>query len=813
MKAINKMIRDFINIFRRYKVSSVLNIAGLAIAIAASYILLAQSLYELGYNKDIKDAERLFRLEQNFFSVQSDYNTKWSAPFVRIMLDGNPTVEAFHFGALHASLVDHCFEKTPEAPSLKLRGLEFTMDAFEALGFELVEGDLEPVSKRMAMAFSRSTAEKYNIKVGDHASWGGTYNPTQALPVTAIFEDFPENSDLAGLQAAYGDYWGKISSNETAIWNDPCYVKLNDANDVDAFYDFVWQRFMEDDNLMEELKRLEITRETLHKHIRLTPFTDIYFVSDTEADELVHGNQVAVYTMLTMALLVLLLAFINFFNFYVALIPKRIRSINTQKIMGAYTSTLRFTMIMESLMMCLTAVALAALLLHVIEQSSISSLLSTTLAFEAHPILASCVVCVALTLSVLTAIYPAWYITSFSPAFVLKGNFGATSSGKLLRNVLIALQFVVAFFFVITASFIYMQYRYMQQYDMGFEKENIIAFNLGRVSYNHTKADKRETVRSAFMSNPDILDVAFGYENIVSVGGMTWQRRFRDEQKIAFKVYPVHYNFLKVMGIDIVEGRDFTADDARGGNRYIFNMAAKKKYELSLGECVPGTTNNELSEIVGFCEDFNFRPLHYDIEPYAFYIFPPHDEWNGCIFLYIKTRPGSNFAEIAQFIKDECMRLNPNLDSVVEEPMLLEQQLADAFYEKEYNQFLVITYFSLLSIIIALFGVFGLVFFETQYRRSEIAIRRVNGAMVSDILSLFSSRFLKMLAVCFVVAVPVATYFVVTWLQEFAFKTPLHLWVYGAVFVVIALLVVAVVVVSSWRVVSQNPVEVINKTM
>ena len=480
--------------------------------------------------------------------------------------------------------------------------------------------------------------------------------------------------------------------------------------------------------------------------------------------------------------------------------------------MGAYTATLRAGILIESLLMSLLAVAVAALLVRIAAVGGIEQLLATTtLDFGNHQALAACMVCAVLLFAVITALYPAWYLTSFSPAFVLKGSFGASTSGRLLRNALIGVQFVVAFIFIIVASFIYLQYRFMQTYDMGFEKENVIAFNLGQVSYNHTLADKRETVRSAFMSNPDILDVTFGYEDIVRVGGMSWGRKFRDKENIQFKVYPVHYNFLKTMGIDIVEGRDFTADDARSGNRYIFNKAAKEKYGLSVGEIVPGTKNAEASEVIGICEDFNFRPLYYPIEPYAFYIFPPHDEWRGCTNLYIKTRPGSSFAEVLQFIKDETMKLNPKLTAFNVEPILFEQQLENAFYRKEYDQFVVISLFSLLSIVIALLGVFGLVFFETEYRRSEIAIRRVNGALVSDILMLFSGRFVKMLVVCFAIAVPIATYFMTTWLQEFAYKAPLHLWVYVVAFLAVVLLVVAVVVTSSWRVVTQNPVEVINR--
>ena len=124
---------------------------------------------------------------------------------------------------------------------------------------------------------------------------------------------------------------------------------------------------------------------------------------------------------------------------------------------------------------------------------------------------------------------------------------------------------------------------------------------------------------------------------------------------------------------------------------------------------------------------------------------------------------------------------------------------------------LIITTVSVISIIISLLGVFGLVFFETEYRQKEIALRRVNGAFVGSILWLFSRRFLKVLFVCFVIAVPVATYFVSVWLQEFAYKTPMHLWVYVVALLVVALLTIVVVVLSAWRTANCNPIEVLNK--
>ena len=161
--------------------------------------------------------------------------------------------------------------------------------------------------------------------------------------------------------------------------------------------------------------------------------------------------------------------------------------------------------------------------------------------------------------------------------------------------------------------------------------------------------------------------------------------------------------------------------------------------------------------------------------------------------------------------RDITEKLGRNESIEYEPPRLLDEIIEEDFYKKENGQMLIITCVSAISIIISLLGVFGLVFFETEYRQKEIALRRVNGALVGSILWLFNSRFVKVLLVCFVIAVPIATYFVSEWLQEFAYKTPLHLWVYMLAFTIVALFTMLIVVASAWRTVNRNPIEVLNK--
>lgn len=803
------MLKNFFNTLKHYSLFSLLNITGLAIAMASSYVLFVQSFYALNYNADIKDSERVFRMEQKFMR-EDNYSIFWNVPMVDFCLSGNPTVETYYYGNIMPRPISHTFEKLQDNP-MELIGLEFSEEGIEVFGFELVYGDWEPVMARQGLAISRSVSEKYGINVGDFVCTNSKYIPEQAQVVSAIFEDFPENSDLGTLQTAFGEYWDfyEEMKSQPQNWNYPCLVKLHNENDVEAFMDYAWQNMQKDEKMKAQLDEKGITKETFGATLRLTPLNETYF--QTNVDYSINsGNRISTYVMLLIAVLILVLAFINFFNFYVALVPKRIKNINMYKIMGAKTSVLRMSMIFDAVMMSFVAMAIASYIVYAVESSIISSVLSSSLAFGNNKTLVIVFFSMIVILSVVTSLYPAWYVTSFSPAFTIKGNFGATSSGKILRNVLIGIQFVVTFVFILITSLVYSQYTFMQNYDLGFDKKNVISFNLGAVSYNHTLSANRETVRSAFMSNPNILDVTFGYENLVSIHGMHFHRfHSGSNTDISFKVYPVHHNFLKVMGIDIVEGRDFTENDALMGGRYIFNMTAKKQYSIALGDVFH--ENGKECEVIGFCNDFNFRPLQYPMGPYAFFILPPDNENAGLGYLYIKIKENCNIPEVFQFLKNEVMKLNPNLTSLSKNPSLFEKELDKSFYDKEYNEFVIVSIFSFISILIALMGVCGIVFFETQYRCTEISIRRINGAMLSDIFKLFNIRFVKILVFCFVISVPIATYYIEFWLQSFAYKAPLYIWIYLLVFAAVSLLVISIVILTSWRTVTQNPVEVINK--
>jgi len=265
-----------------------------------------------------------------------------------------------------------------------------------------------------------------------------------------------------------------------------------------------------------------------------------------------------------------------------------------------------------------------------------------------------------------------------------------------------------------------------------------------------------------------------------------------------FMVLPVHFTFLQTMGIKVDEGRDFRREDAnteRGA--WIFNETARKEYNLELN-----TSLDHSGEIIGFIPDIKFTSFRLAVEPMAFYVMP--ESWNSQTNIaYIKLNVGTSKRSALSHINETLAEFDANYTFEVRFYDEVMQQL----YEKETALSSLITLFSLLAIFISIVGVFGLVVFDSESKRKEIGIRKVLGASTMGIIIMFNKAYFKILMICFVVAAPIAWYAVSSWLQNFAYKTPMYWWVYVLALVVVGIITVATVTFQNWRVASDNPVK------
>lgn len=801
--------RNFLTTLRRYKISSLLNVIGLTLAFTAFYVIMTQVWWELGYNRSLHEADRIYLVENEDWYEPGKWSSWLNRPVPERVIASTAGVEVggcmwggFGSGTCWTSN-EPSFGYNKFSASCGSVSLPF-LDVF---AFRSVEGDVHDIGKPKSVIVSREAAERMRVGVGS-LIWVDTDEPQPdgAMEVVAVFEDFPDNSLLGECEVVKN--LGETNLYTTSEWSFNYFVKFRPGADPDEFAR-QWT------NVNQEMQREAAEKraaagdaaddddESGIYGVRLSPVSDLYFESDSQAP-CRQGSVVTTYTLLGIAVLVIVLAFINFVNFFFALVPVRIRTVNTFKVFGAPASSLRFNFVFEAFGLVLIALLAAWYVSFALQGTEFASYISASLALSQNLEVVGLVAVVAFVMALAASLYPAWYITSFAPALVVKGSFGGTRSGRRLRTLLLGVQFFISIGLIIATSFIRLQHDYMMHYDMGFDKENLLAVRLserGAVSY--------DALRQKLLSDPQVKDVTGATSRLVSVGRMGWGREFKGRQ-VAFQSYVVQPDFLRVMGIPITDGRDFLESDFdKELGTMIFNEAARREFEMQVGDRINGFVSPD-EQIVGFCADFNFKPLQYGVSPFCFYLLPKkiqqENYWHLPHVVYVRMTPGADIAAVTAHIRRCIAEVDPRTEPgdivvrVFDEELGLE-------YDNERKLTAIVGLFALLVVVIALMGVFGLVLFETQHRRREIAVRRVMGASRGEILAMFNRRYVMLVAVCFVLAVPVSIWAVRHWLAGFAYAVPLYWWVFALALAGVLAVTALTVTVRSWRAVNENPAE------
>lgn len=801
--------RNFLTTLRRYKISSLLNVIGLTLAFTAFYVIMTQVWWELGYNRSLHEADRIYLVENEDWYEPGKWSSWLNRPVPERVIASTAGVEVggcmwggFGSGTCWTSN-EPSFGYNKFSASCGSVSLPF-LDVF---AFRSVEGDVHDLGKPKSVIVSREAAERMRVGVGS-LIWVDTDEPQPdgAMEVVAVFEDFPDNSLLGECEVVKN--LGETNLYTTSEWSFNYFVKFRPGADPDEFAR-QWT------NVNQEMQREAAEKraaagdaaddddESGIYGVRLSPVSELYFESDSQAP-CRQGSVVTTYTLLGIAVLVIVLAFINFVNFFFALVPVRIRTVNTFKVFGAPASSLRFNFVFEAFGLVLIALLAAWYVSFALQGTEFASYISASLALSQNLEVVGLVAVVAFVMALAASLYPAWYITSFAPALVVKGSFGGTRSGRRLRTLLLGVQFFISIGLIIATSFIRLQHDYMMHYDMGFDKENLLAVRLserGAVSY--------DALRQKLLSDPQVKDVTGATSRLVSVGRMDWGREFKGRQ-VAFQSYVVQPDFLRVMGIPITDGRDFLESDFdKELGTMIFNEAARREFEMQVGDRINGFVSPD-EQIVGFCADFNFKPLQYGVSPFCFYLLPKkiqqENYWHLPHVVYVRMTPGADIVAVTAHIRRCIAEVDPRTEPgdivvrVFDEELGLE-------YDNERKLTAIVGLFALLAVVIALMGVFGLVLFETQHRRREIAVRRVMGASRGEILAMFNRRYVMLVAVCFVLAVPVSIWAVRHWLAGFAYAVPLYWWVFALALAGVLAVTALTVTVRSWRAVNENPAE------
>lgn len=491
-------LRNFLTTLRRYKASSLLNIVGLTLAFTACYIILVQVRWEITYNRTLSDSERIYLVESTDWYTPGAWQSWLCRPMVERFITSTSAVEAGGctwggFGPMtvlreNASKMGYDRFNNIYTGSISLP----LLDVFD---FKSVAGDVHDLKRAQSVIISRSTAEQLGVGVGDMI-WCNTDQPSaeNAREVVAVFEDFPANSLMAMCHMAKD--LGDRSLDDPSEWSYNYFVRLHPGADPRTVIE-EWKKVYAEMYPGEANEEGQLETDP----IRLSCVRDLYFEEDSRVP-CAQGSLVTTYTLLGIALLVIALAFINFVNFFFALVPVRIRTVNTFKVFGAPNASLRFSFVFEAVGLVLIALLLAWYLAFAIQSTELASYISAPLNLAQNLPVVGVLLVIAVVMALVASLYPAWYITSFPPAMMVKGSFSGTAGGRRLRTLLLGFQFTISLGLIVATGFILLQHNFMLRQEMGFDRRNLMAVQLSEKA-----ALGYDALRDRLLADPRVVDV------------------------------------------------------------------------------------------------------------------------------------------------------------------------------------------------------------------------------------------------------------------------------------------------------------------
>ncbi|MBC5644531.1 ABC transporter permease [Parabacteroides sp. BX2] len=776
------IIRNLLGVVRRFKMATLLNVMGLSIAFAAFIILMIQLQYDWGFDRFQKNAERIYRV--GLYTPDWGNQVVVSPPFAEAFVQSSPHIET---GALLSSWGSQLALKRgndTDETSFWCPVNAITPEYASVFDFQMLEGKIESLDNPGYVLIAQSQAEKF---FGDEPAVGKQLTADKlSFVVGGVYKDFPQNSVVQN--AVYRRIGEKENQDNWNANGYQLYVLLDDPGKKDQIIADFKNHFNHE------------YYDWKTKDVRLTQLTDIYYEADARFDsQKDKGNKTMVFVLFTIAVLIVVIAGINFTNFSNALVPMRIRSINTQKVLGGSDNTLRCAMLVEAVAICLFSFILSLFIVKGMANTWLADMISGELSLEANiPLLIGAGILAALT-GLLAGAYPAWHITSFSPALVLKGSFGLSPSGKRMRSLLVSFQYVISFALIIAALFIYLQNHYMLASSLGFDKEHVAIVEL-----NGQLIKNIEAVENRLEQEVSVQEVSFAEDLLSASDEYTDFGRGYRENNVQFKVFVVSPDFLRLMNIPVISGRDFLQEDSKSvGGVYLFNEAARLQYDLVAGEYITGNEWYEAPPalIAGFIDDIKYASFRTEVAPMAFYVSPAAGYRPR--YAYIKIKAGADIRDAVASIRKALTSIDKNFPAEIR----FYDTILNNLYKRELSIGWLISLFSLIAVFISVVGVLGLVIFESEYRKKEIGLRKVHGATTSQILLMFNKVYVRILIVCFVLAIPVAYYGVNRWMVYFAYKIPMYWWVYAVAFVVVSVITFLTVTFQNWKTANENPVE------
>ena len=778
------MLKNYIKIATRNLLKNrgftFINIMGLSMGLGCFIIIAMYVFDELSYDRYNEKAERIYRVNSDLkFGGTELIMAVTSDPMGETLKRDYPEVEEYvrFYNSSGPKLIKKDGRYIKEA---KVTHVDSTL--FKVFTLPSIVGNTSTaLDKPNTVVLTRSAAERY---FGDvYHAMGQTLetddNQKTLYNVTAVIEDIPKNShfdfefffSMDNVNYGYGNFLSHNFHTYVLLRPEADYKAFNkNFNQVIATYILPQaKQFME----IESMEEFENSGNRLE--YALMPLTDIHLHSSRGVEMGVNGNIQYVYIFSAAAIFILLIACVNFMNLSTARSSGRAKEVGIRKVLGSAKKSLVRQFLVESILLAFIAlifgVILAWLSLSWFNTIAGKQMEMTVLLQPRHlvPLLL-----LPVGVGILAGIYPAFFLSSFRPITVLKGKLNPGGGKNGLRNFLVVFQFATSIALIVGTIVIYKQLNHIQNAQLGFDKDQVLV-----VENSGLHHELRKTLKSEIEQLNGVVSASFaGYlpveDSSRSDNTFSTESVMTESNGFNMQNWTVDYDYITNLGMELVEGRNFSSSFGTDSTAIIINETALRLSGLEnpIGKKIytADRNNNPLVyTIIGVVKNFNFASLRKNIGAVAMRL--GNNSWVSAFRL--KT---SNMAEMVQMIEGKYMQAAPEMQFNY---IFLDQSF-DRMYHQERRVGKVVLTFAILAILIACLGLFGLATYIAEKRTKEIGIRKVMGATLSNIIAMLSKDFVKLVLLSFIIAAPIAWWAMDNWLQGFAFRIDLKWWMFAA---------------------------------
>jgi len=773
---------------KKHKTYSAINIAGLAMGIACCILIFLWVQDELSFDRFHENADSTYRVITNArYTGRAVDNPETPSPFAAGMKQEFPEVIESTRVRFQARRIFQYKDKAFYEDG----GVLVDPGFFKIFSFPFIQGDPETsLNDPFTMVLTESYAQKYfgnNDPVSQTVEFMG-----RPFIIRGIMADIPHNSHLQ-FDFLLSPLGLENMQNYEYDWSSDVvytYVQVQRGTDIEAL----------NRKTTDFLKPKDRLWEKFEARFYLQPLSDIHLNAGLSREDIVHGDRKYIFIFSLIALGLLLIACTNFMNLSTARAAVRTKEIGIRKVVGSNRSQLFKQFLGESLWMTLLAGVLAVLLVSTflplfnnLSQKSLSlDLLDGKLFLGIASIL--------FFTGFISGSYPAVFLSSFNPVAVLKEKIFSARKGSKFRTVLVVFQFTLSAFLIIGTVVVNKQLHYMQNKKLGFEKDNMVY-----LPAKESAGQNYEALKTELLNESSILAVSAknGLPTERTDGGVVFPKGEEPDELIAYEVAAVDYDFMDIMGLEIVSGRNFSKEyPTDETDACILNEKGVQKLGVELPIGIEVATNRGIKTIIGVVRNAYFKSLHREIDPIMFHIRKDLSEYSKYGVILIKIRGGS-IPQTIDTIESAWKKINPNvpfeyhfLDDAYDRLYHAEKRLSTSF-----------NFFSLFAIFISCIGLLGLSSFMAERKTKEIGIRKVLGASLGEIVVLLSRQFAKWIIVANLIAWPVAYLAMKNWLFNFAYRTDIPLWIFPVTGILTLLVALLTVGYQSVKAALANPVK------